>query len=473
MKRFVMLSAVLGFGLSLQAVTPAVPTNSDVILQAWCWSFNTIRENLADIASAGYTIVQTPPAQECVTQTPGDKGGGPQLFGRGRWYYHYQPTDWKIGNYQVGTRADLEALCAEASRYGIRIIVDVLPNHTAIDDTRVSDLLDAAVGGHDNLYHSTGFTDIEDYNDRSQCTNYMMGRLPDVNTELPAFQSYYMTYVNDLLKCGVRGFRYDTAKHIALPSDPKDERSPRNNFWDVATGREEVNGIRLALPMDSLFVYGEVLQDRNVKETEYAEYMGLTASGLGHVLRDALDRGQWDAEQTGSFHHPVDPSKLITWVESHDTYCNDHPSAHLTDQQIRLGWVFLTARQQGTPLFYSRPDGSDGPSGNYWGNNLVGARGNDAFRHPLVAAVNHFRTAMQGQPESLTFSTDGAVCAVSRGRKGVALINISQASQTLSIATTMADGTYRDALTGTVYRVRRGVLTGSIQPLDAVILQRK
>lgn len=472
MKRSVFLSAILTLGLQTNAATPTVTTSEDVILQAWCWSFNTIRENLPDIAAAGYTIVQTSPAQECITQAPGDKGGGDQLFGKGRWYYHYQPTDWKIGNYQVGTRDELQALCAEAARYHVRIIVDVLPNHTAIDDTRVSDALDAAVGGHDNLYHAAGFTDIKDYNDRMECTNYMMGKLPDVNTELPAFQVYYMQYVNDLLKCGVRGFRYDTAKHIALPSDPKDERSPRNNFWDVATGRESVQGVKLALPMDSLYVYGEVLQDKNVKEAEYAEYMNLTASSMGDVLRDALDKGAWNVEQASSYHHPAAPSKLVTWVESHDTYCNEHVSAHLSDLQIRLGWVFLTARQYGAPLFYPRPAGSDGPNGNYWGNNKIGVRGNDAFKHPLVAAVNQFRTRMKGEPEQLTFSDNQAVCAISRGRKGVALINLSTEPQTINLATTLANGKYKDTLTGAQFRVRNGVLTGTIAAQNACLLMR-
>ncbi|HAO62649.1 MAG TPA: alpha-amlyase, partial [Porphyromonadaceae bacterium] len=103
-----------------------------------------------------------------------------------------------------------------------------------------------------------------------------------VNTENPDFQHYYMLYVNDLLKCGCRGFRYDTAKHIGLPSDPKDPKSPENDFWEVATGRKAVKGLRMALPEDSLFIYGEVLQDKNVKETEYAQYMGLTASNYGY-----------------------------------------------------------------------------------------------------------------------------------------------------------------------------------------------
>jgi len=473
MKKQLFIAAVALLASASASAQQQVPTCDDAILHCWSWSFNTIRENMADIAAAGYKYVQTSPAQQCVTETRGDKGGGNQLFGHGYWYYHYQPTDWKIGNYQLGTREDLVAMCAEAAKYGVRVIVDVLPNHTSVDDTRVSDDLDAAVGGHENLYHAAGFTAIQDWNDRLQCTTGEMGGLPDVNTENPDFQFYYMTYVNDLLACGVRGFRYDTAKHIGLPSDPKDEKSPENDFWPVATGRKAVKGLRLALPEDSLFIYGEVLQDRNVKETEYAEYMGMTASSMGGSLRHDLEKGDWKASDVIGYSHPVDPQKLVTWVESHDTYCNGHESGHLSDTQIRLGWVFLSARTGGTPLFYSRPDGSDGPAGNWWGNNVVGAKGNDNFKHPLVVAANKFRAQMHGQPESLSFSDNGAVSVVSRGKKGAAVINLSAEAQQVSQSTTLPTGKYKDALSGKVFKVRKGILTGQIDAQSACLLIKK
>ena len=472
MKKQILATAAFAMIVSSASAqkTQTVPTCDDVILHAWSWSFNTIRENMADIAAAGYTLVQTSPAQQCVTETRGDKGGGNQIFGKGYWYYHYQPTDWKIGNYQLGTREELAAMCAEARKYGVRVIVDVLPNHTSVDDTRVSDDLDAAVGGHDKLYHTNGFTAIRDYNDRLECTSGEMGGLPDVNTENPDFQYYYMTYVNDLLACGVRGFRYDTAKHIALPSDPKDPSSPENDFWDVATGRKAVKGLRLALPMDSLFVYGEVLQDRNVKELEYAEYVGLTASSLGHCIREDIDNASWEKSDVIDYHNPAAPEKLVTWVESHDTYCNGHESAHISDAQIRLGWAFLAARQYGTPLFYNRPDGSDGPAGNWWGNNVIGAKGNDNFKHPQVVAANRFRAQMSGQPEALAFSENGAVVAVSRGKKGLAVINLSAEAQTLSIATSLPNGTYKDMVSGMKYQVKKGRIVGQLDALTAVLL---
>ena len=34
-----------------------------------------------------------------------------------------------------------------------------------------------------------------------------MGGLPDVNTENPDFQYYYIRYVSDLVNLGARGFR--------------------------------------------------------------------------------------------------------------------------------------------------------------------------------------------------------------------------------------------------------------------------
>lgn len=129
----------------------------------------------------------------------------------GNWYYYYQPVNWKIGNQIVGSRDQMKQMMDSAAKYNIRVIVDVLPNHTAFDVDCVDDEMIEAVGGRDKLYHSTGLSPIRDYNDRYQCTLEGMGGLPDVNTENPDFQKYYMEFVNDLLSLGVGGFRYDTA----------------------------------------------------------------------------------------------------------------------------------------------------------------------------------------------------------------------------------------------------------------------
>jgi len=459
-----------GCNPSQKASNPGASTEDDVILHAWSWSFDTIASNMKDIAAAGYAYVQTSPANTCYV----GEGGGMALMSQegdsvmGKWYYYYQPTDWKVGNYMLGNRDQFKSMCDSAAKYGVKVIVDVLPNHTAVDHTSVLPDLDNAVGGHENLFHANGFTPIRDYNDRYQCTTMEMGGLPDVNTENPDFQHYYMTYVNDLLSLGARGFRYDTAKHIGLPSDSVDPKATRNNFWPVALGEEEVKGLRLGMPRDSLFIYGEVLQDKNVKEEEYAALMQVPASNYGHSLREVLEKGNYDAADLKSWQHKASPDRLVTWVESHDTYCNANESAGLTDEQIRMGWVFLTARQHGTPLFFSRPAGSTRE--NYWGNNRIGARGNDEFKNPEVVAVNKFRRAMHGQPEEVTSANNGAVVEVTRGDRGAVLINFSTAEQTVDMPTTLPDGVYSDEVYGTEVRVGDGHIVTTLPPLTSKIL---
>ncbi len=467
------LSAVVCAGIGAKDRVTHNPdfTNTETILHAWSWNFPTMAQNMKKIADAGFTMIQTSPVQQCFDPEGGSKKLFDETGKEGFWYYYYQPIDWKIGNQILGTRQQMKEMMDSAIKYDIRVIVDVLPNHTAFDIDAVSDDMVRAVGGRHKLYHSQGLTPVNDYNDRMQCTLWGSGALPDVNTENPDFQKYYMQFVNELLALGVRGFRYDTAKHIGVHSDPVDEASgvKENDFWDVATGRKSVKGVKLALPYDSLFVYGEVLQDRNVPEAEYADYFGQTASGYGHVLREVLSKESAAETDLSDWRHQSAPEYLTTWVESHDTYCNAHESAGLTDDQIRVGWAFLTARQNGVPLFFSRPMGSTRE--NYWGDNILGARGNDEFFHPEVVAVNKFRTAMDGEKEDLQKSENGQVLLVNRGKKGAAVVNISRQANFVDLPTSLPAGTYTDEVYGKEFRVKNGRLKGAAAPYRSYILR--
>lgn len=470
--------AMAGIALSPAKAITSLKTNAEtatqdeIILHAWSWSFDTIAANMKRIADAGYDFVQTSPAQACYV----GEGGGMALYSEpgdsvtGKWYYYYQPTDWTIGNYMLGDRNSFKAMCDSAYAYGVKVIVDVLPNHTAIDHKAVLPGLDNAVGGHENLFHANGFKPITKWNDRLECTTGEMGGLPDVNTENPDFQYYYLQYVNDLINLGARGFRYDTAKHIGLPSDPLDPKAKQNDFWDVATGRKAVKGLSLLMP-DSLYIYGEVLQDKNVKETEYDDYMDLTASNYGHALRSTLEKENLLAEDLTDWHHPSAPSDLVTWVESHDTYCNAHESAGIPDEAIRAGWTFITARSNGRPLFFSRPAGSTRE--NYWGNNRIGARGNDEFFHPEVTAVNSFRHKMSGQPEKLSFTKDGKAAGISRGNAGIAIVSFSSKNQKIKLETTLPDGEYTDKVHNSVFKIKNGIVEGHTAPFASYVLYAK
>ena len=443
------------------------------ILHAWCWSFNTIKENMKDIAAAGFTTVQTSPANECKDTYSNMKlMGSDEVNGTdGCWWWQYQPTDWKIGNYQLGTRDDFKAMCAEADKYGIKVIVDVIPNHTTPDLPKVSQNLYNAVGGKDNLYHANGFKEITQWGNRYECTTGQMGGLPDVNTENPDFQAYFLKYLNDLIACGADGFRYDTAKHIGVPSDPLDAKSTRNNFWPVVTGEESANGVTLS--DKNVFTYGEVLQGDNVPESEYAKYMRMTASSYGETLRGAVTGNSFDVDSISNWRH-ASPGRLVTWVESHDTYCNAGVSSRMTDEQLRLAWAVIAARKDGTPLFYSRPDGSDGANGNRWGNNVLGAKGNDQFKSAEVREVNLFRNAMAGKSEYLRNpGNDSQILQIDRGNEGTVIINLKEESVNINSDTKMKNGTYKDQVSGRTFTVSNGKISGTLDKRKVAVIYNK
>ncbi|MBP5197596.1 MAG: starch-binding protein, partial [Lachnospiraceae bacterium] len=438
--------------------------NDGAILHAFCWSFNTIKENLADIAAAGYTAVQTSPINLCESDYP-----ALTLMGsNGKWYYHYQPTDWKIGNYQLGSRDEFKAMCEAAESYGIKVIVDILPNHTAVDTGDVAqDMIDAA-GGADKLYHDTGLTGMSSYSDRLQCTRYASGGLPDVDTENEGFQEYFYAFLDDCIACGADGFRIDTAKHIALPDDPAPD-GVENSFYPNM--REEV------FDKNDIFVYGEVLQGQNDRLAAYQYWIGgTTGSDYGAKIRTSLTSNDYTAAKIASYEianegsYVADPDKLVTWVESHDNYLNDGTWSALDEDQVALGWAIITARADGTPLFFSRPYGSS--TSNQYGTNTIGIAGSDAYKAPAVAAVNKFRKAMNGEGEYLRNpGNNSQVLMIERGDKGVVIINGSHADYAVDSETNLADGTYVDKVDGTgVFTVTDGVIDGTVPARSVVVL---
>ncbi len=419
------------------------------ILQAFSWDFNTIKKSMADIAAAGYTAVQTSPINNCLE----GEDGGMELYGDGKWYYHYQPTDFKIGNYQLGTKEEFTEMCAEADKYGIKVLVDVIANHTTTTLEAVADdLIKAGGGSLELLYHKNNSKDISHWDDRLECTTAKMGGLPDINTERPSFQDYFLTFINDCIDCGADGFRYDTAKHIGLPDDPKEEDGFQNNFWPRVI-KEPKNA-------DKLFIYGEVLQGGNDRLAEYIDTIGRTTSSTyGGKIRSAVSTGFVSTAAVSEYWiGEADPSRIVTWVESHDNYINDSSWQQLDNDQVILGWAIITARKDGTPLFFARPYMSSWE--NIWGMNRIGAQGDDMYKDKRVSAVNFFRTAMKGEEENLVNpNEDSSVLMIERGKKGLVIVNTT-GEKDVAFETALADGTYINRADGkTEFTVKSGKLT--------------
>lgn len=433
------------------------------IIQAWCWDFKTIEENLSDLAAAGFTGVQTSPINACLD--PGgmalSSAGGTD---KGMWYYHYQPVDWTIGNYQLGTKEEFTSMCQAADKYGIKIIVDVSPNHTA-STTAVSENLINAAGGLDKLYHPNYNKTITNYSDRLQSTSYAMGGLADVDTENSGFQDYFIKFLNECVDCGADGFRFDTAKHIALPDDPVAVEGETNNFWPRVNDETKNR--------DNIFMYGEILQGDNERLSDYVKYLdGSIASNYGGVVRGIAHNKNMDASRILDFKATnVDASKLVTWVESHDNYANDGTYRLIDNDEVAFGWAVIASIGNGTPLFYSRPVGAT--SEQWYGTiNLVGVKGDENYKNPIVVASNRFRYAMVGEDvEATNIDTDKKILMIKRGDKGVVILNGSDTDFDVNTAVSLSDGTYTDrtGLNGD-FTVSGGTLTGKIASNGVAVL---
>ena len=83
------------------------------VLHCFDWSYSEIKRNLADIAAAGYTAVQTSPVQPPTFYDPSETSTNDN------WWKLYQPLSLSISGENkswLGSRAELEDLCSEADK---------------------------------------------------------------------------------------------------------------------------------------------------------------------------------------------------------------------------------------------------------------------------------------------------------------------------------------------------------------------
>lgn len=394
-----------------------------VILHCFDWKYNDIRAELSKIAAAGFTTVQTSPAQVGVAG--------------GAWYWLYQPIGFYAGDNAVGTKEELRSLCSEADKYGIKIIVDVVANSLAGDHTKIQEEL------RDNkFWHNEG--GITDYMDRYQVTHGDVG-MQDINSEDVTVQQYVANYVKELKSLGVDGIRWDAAKHISLKSEGC-------YFWSEVT-------------KEGLYNYGEILggpDDRTSGNEslmkEYTGYMTVTDSNYGKLLRDSFFEGNVPGAGGNWISRGIADKNLLYWAESHDTWCNnkeDGYSNEMSQNVIDRAYAVAASRNNITALYFSRP------SSPIKENIFAGEKGSTHFESKEVAAVNHFHNAMIGQKDYYTTS-DG--CAVITREKGAVIVKGSGCGN-VSVSNGGAvtePGTYTDEITGNQFTVTSTTITGEV-----------
>ncbi|MDS0526140.1 carbohydrate-binding protein [Clostridium sp. SHJSY1] len=414
----------------------SLPTNTKdgAILHAFDWSFNTIKSELSNIATAGYKSIQVSPVQ----------GTKESSTDPSKWWLLYQPTNQSIGNSQLGSYDDFKSLCTEAEKYGISIIVDVVMNHMAGTGESLANQVDSSFK-NSNYYHNKG--QCSNWNNRYDITQLGIG-MPDLNTQNPEVQSKAISFLNQCVAAGADGFRFDAAKHIETNIGLDVNQSWSGNYWTNVLGN--LNN------KSNLFIYGEILQDGKVDNVSaYESFMNVTASSYGYSLRNAINSNNLSSIGTGF--SGIDSNKAVDFVETHDTY-EDGTTKGLTTNQIKLGWAIAAARNSATPLFFNRPTSS------------IGNEGDSLWKDADIVAINKFRNAMVGQPEYLRWTNNSSTMLIDRGTKGTVIVN-SGSNTYISSPTNLANGTYTNQGSAScTLTVSNGTISGNIPAGSVIVL---
>lgn len=437
-------------------------TQDGVILHAFCWSYDTIKDNLSAIAEAGYSTIQTSPVQQ-------PKNYGNWYDVTGQYWKLYQPLSYSVATESwLGTKEDLTELCEEAHKYGIKIICDVVMNHLGNNingDTGtlydgIADVFPEIYKDYEEeFYKKTGnakylhncYNNALDSNAQSITQGYV-NKLISLNTGSEYIQNLQTGLLKECVDCGVDGFRFDAAKHIETP----DDGAYASDYWPNVLGaaseyaKETQNG-------KELFYYGEILntvgEGRNVES--YTKYMSVTDSRVSDNVTSNIH--QSNPKSTANLMNKLGdkslfgsaPDKTVLWAESHDTYLGGSGNtSKISNEEIIKSWALNASRKDATALYFARP------------GVLMAEVGDLSWKSTAVSEINKFHNKFVGQDEVISCSGDFVYNQ--RGNSGVVIVNVTGNDADVSLSTTMADGTYTDTITGNTFTVAEGTITGKI-----------
>lgn len=424
-----------------------------VMLHAFNWSYNTIKENLPAIAAAGYTTVQTSPVQQ-----PKDYSTSGDVTGQ--WWKLYQPISFHIAEQSwLGTKDDLKSLCDEADKYGIKIICDIVSNHIANADETRPDSVSNQVKKYEPEFYKKRRTYTRTYkgdaNDSSvqAVVQGHVSKCPDLVTNDTAVQTYIINLLKECIDCGVDGFRFDAAKHI----ETEDDGEYASDYWKNIT--TSASSYYTQKTGDDLYIYGEILNNCGADRSysSYTKYINVTDNRTGDAVLYNVTRGKASTATNAKYKSGVAASNAVLWAESHDTYEGSSGSsgfsntAGISDENVVKAWAIVASRKDSTALFFARP-----------GTALMGGVSTDTtYKSTAVSEINKFHNLFVGQSEKL--GSSGDIAYVARGTSGIVLSNCKGTNANVSISGTgLADGKYTDTVSGAEFTVANGVLTGSI-----------
>lgn len=216
-------------------------------------------------------------------------------------YHGYDVLDYKAVSPRLGTLADFERLVAEAHRRGIRIILDMVFNHTGSEHPWFLEARRSAASPYASWYRTE--TEGMRYGGGGMGRFYSASRpdgttyryfsafwqgMPDLNLDNTDVVNELKSVLAFWMGKGVDGFRFDAAKHAFDPNEIESgmpSLALNKAFWtDLRRSARRVN--------PEVYFIGEVLTGSVPEVAAYATvFDGLFDFPAANLVLEAVGRG--------------------------------------------------------------------------------------------------------------------------------------------------------------------------------------
>lgn len=187
-------------------------------------------------------------------------------------YHGYDITNYYAINPQYGTLADFDHLLAEAHKRGIKVIMDLVINHTSNQNPWFIAAANPASPYHDWYSWAKPGTNLKAISATGGPAWHKLGKqyyegtftaaMPDLNYDTPAVRREMIKVGQYWLRQGVDGFRLDAAQHIYF-NFKSQKNDPRVLAKNLAWWSEFRQGMNAVNP--HAYIVGEVTRD-NIDE---------------------------------------------------------------------------------------------------------------------------------------------------------------------------------------------------------------
>ncbi|UTA46961.1 alpha-amylase family protein [Simiduia sp. 21SJ11W-1] len=434
--------------LALAGSLPGL-ASADVILHAFNWHYNDVKNKANEIANIGYKAVLVAP---------------PLKSSGCAWWSRYQPQDLRVIDHCLGNKQSFKAMVDALKAKGVVVYADIVLNHMANERNGATDFPgNSTLNTYANnrsywnnqklfgnldygLFSSWDFHEakcISDYNNVWQVQNWRLcGAYPDKGLPDLNPNSYVVdqqrAYLQALKNLGVKGFRVDAAKHMTN--------------WHI-------NQVFTSSIKNGMHVFGEVITGGGTGSSDYKNFLGPYLNETDHdaydfpllnAMRNALKPSGWmsSLENPQGSGDALPGHRAVTMPITHDIPTNDgfrYLIMNHTDEH--LAYAYVLGRKDGAPMVFSDKTGTDN---NRWV---------DDYKQGDIKSMVFFHNRVRGQGQAGVWA-DQCVLAFRRGKEGLVGLNKCGEERWIKLNT---DGNYywyrnyRDALSGETFSIDSSV----------------